>query len=419
MTTWTDRYGDALANFFGPPKRVLVRGEGHYVWDDEGNRYLDLLGGIAVNVLGQGHPAVREAVARQLDTIGQVSNFFATPAQVTLAEKLLAIAEPGGAPAGARVFLCNSGTEANEVAVKLIRRHGHESGKAGAGGPSGATPRILALEGAFHGRTTGALAITHKEAYRASFAPLLDGVAFLPFGDVAALEAAFGDDVAGIVLEPVQGEVGVREQPEGYLRRARELCDAHDALLVLDEVQSGIGRTGTWLAHHHPDLGGGVVPDVVTLAKGLGGGIPIGAALLLTDRATALIEPGSHGTTFGGNPVAAAAALAVLDTIESAGLLENTARIGKELATGILDVAGDRVTQVRGRGLLLGLALREPNAPAVYDALLARGVIANACTPQTIRLAPPLTLGHEQVTEFLAALPGALDDAVGRSGGAS
>lgn len=410
MTTWTDRYDDAVANFFGPPKRVLVRGEGHYVWDDAGRRYLDLLGGIAVNVLGQGHRALRDAVARQLDTLGHVSNFFATPAQVALAERLLQIAEPGGAPAGARVFLCNSGTEANEAAVKLLRRHGHGAGKSGG---AGATPRIFALQGAFHGRSTGALSITHKEAYRAPFAPLLDGVSFLPFGDVGALESAFDDDVAGIVLEPVQGEAGVREQPAGYLRRARELCDAHDALLVLDEVQSGIGRTGAWLAHHHADLGGGIVPDVVTLAKGLGGGLPIGATLLLTERAAALVEPGSHGTTFGGNPVAAAAALAVLDTVDAEGLLERTTQTGKELTAGILDASGDRVTEVRGRGLLLGLALREPVAPAVYDALLARGVIANACNPHTIRLAPPLTLGPDEVAEFLAALPGALDDAFG------
>ena len=415
MTTWSERYSGALANFFGTPRLVLVRGEGAYVWDDAGTRYLDLLGGLAVNALGQGHPAIRAAVTEQLDTLGQVSNFFATPPQVRLAERLLALAVPGGAGSDARVFLCNSGTEANEAALKLIRRHGHESGKAGESGSR--VPRILALQGSFHGRSTGALALTHKEAYRSPFAPLIDGVEFLPFGDVAALEAAFADDVAGIILEPVQGEAGVRELPPGYVRRARELADVHDALLVLDEVQTGIGRTGTWLAHHHPDLGGGVVPDVVTLAKSLGGGIPIGACLTLTQRAGALVAPGLHGTTFGGNPVAAAAALAVLDTIESAGLLERATQTGKELAAGVLDVAGEHVTEVRGRGMMLGLALREPNAPAVAEALLGRGVIVNPCNPQTIRLVPPLTLGPEHVAEFLAALPGALDEASGTATG--
>ena len=388
---------------------VAVAGQGITLTDANGKTYLDACGGAAVSCLGHGHPEVLAAMHAQIDKLAYAhTSFLTTDVVEELADVLIESAPKGMS----HVYFVSGGSEAMEAALKMARQYFVERGE-----PQ--RQHFVARKQSYHGNTLGVLAVGGNAWRRAPFAPLLDGVAFLPFGDVAALEAAFGDDVAGIVLEPVQGEVGVREQPEGYLRRARELCDAHDALLVLDEVQSGIGRTGTWLAHHHPDLGGGVVPDVVTLAKGLGGGIPIGAALLLTDRATALIEPGSHGTTFGGNPVAAAAALAVLDTIESAGLLENTARIGKELATGILDVAGDRVTRVRGRGLLLGLALREPNAPAVYDALLARGVIANACTPQTIRLAPPLTLGHEQVTEFLAALPGALDDAVGRSGGAS
>ena len=265
---WTERYSSAVMDTFGPPQRVLVRGEGCYVWDADGQRYLDLLGGIAVNALGHAHPTLTAAVSAQLGTIGHISNFFASPTQIALAERLIGLT---GAPTGSRVFFANSGTEANEAAFKMARRNND----------SGRRTRILALEGSFHGRTLGALAMTSKAAYREPFAPLPAGVEFLPFGDTDALEAAFadGDTVAALMIEPIQGEVGVRAMPPGYLAKARELTAAHGALLILDEVQSGMGRTGAWLASHRPEIGGGITPDVVTLAKALGGGIPVGAVV--------------------------------------------------------------------------------------------------------------------------------------------
>ncbi|MFH5822632.1 acetylornithine transaminase [Georgenia sp. AZ-5] len=392
---WAGRYGAALMNTFGPPQRVLVRGEGPYVWDDAGRRYLDLLGGIAVNALGHAHPALVAAVTEQLSTLGHVSNFFATPAQVTLAEELLRVVTPGGAPAGSRVFLANSGAEANEAAFKMARRHG-----------GAARPRILALEGAFHGRTMGALAITYKAAYREPFEPLPGGVEFLPFGDVAALEAAMGPDVAALFLEPVQGEAGVRPLPAGYLTRARELTAHAGALLVLDEVQSGMGRTGTWMAHHLPHVGGGVVPDVVTLAKGLGSGIPVGAAVALGEHAAGLFSPGQHGTTFGGNPVAAAAALATIRTIESDELLGHVAELGAWLRERLAAVPG--VTEVRGEGLLIAVALTAPVAKDAAAALLDAGFVVNPVREDALRLAPPLILTRAQAATFVAALPAAL-----------
>jgi len=286
VAAWTERYGHALMDTFGPPQRVLVRGDGAYVWDADGVRYLDLLAGIAVNALGHAHPTLTAAISAQLGTLGHVSNFFATPTQIALAERLLQLA---GADEGSRVFLTNSGTEANEAVVKMARRTGR--------------PRILALEGAFHGRTMGALALTHKAAYREPFEPLPGGVEFVPFGDVDALEAALDEDVAALVVEPIQGEAGVRPLPPGYLARARELTAACGALLVLDEVQTGMGRTGAWFAHQHPHLGGGITPDAVTLAKGLGGGFPVGAVIAFGERAATLLGRGQHGTTFGGrNP---------------------------------------------------------------------------------------------------------------------
>jgi len=299
---WTQRYTDALMDTFGPPQRVLVRGEGVWVVDADGHRYLDLLGGIAVNVLGHAHPELTEAISNQLRTLGHVSNFFATPTQITLAERLLELAR---APRGSKVFFTSSGTEAVEAAVKLTRRHS-----------DGRRPRVLALEGAFHGRSLGALALTHKPAYREPFEPLGTTVEFLPFGDTEALQSAFaadGFDVAALFVEPVQGEAGVRPLPPGYLALARRLTRAHGSLLVLDEIQCGMGRTGTWFAHQHP--GDEVVPDAMTVAKGLGGGFPVGALITYGSRVSRLLGRGQHGTTFGGNPVAAAAGLAVIDAI--------------------------------------------------------------------------------------------------------
>jgi acetylornithine/N-succinyldiaminopimelate aminotransferase len=396
---WTERYERAYLGVYGVPQRVLVRGSGAEVWDADGRRYLDLLGGIAVNALGHAHPRLVAALADQLATLGHVSGFFTTPAQVRIAERLLALAVPGGAPAGSRAFLVNSGAEAMEAAFKLVRRHG---------GPGG---RILALEGAFHGRTMGALALTHNSAYREPFAPLPGGVEHLPFGDLAALEAAMDDDVAAVVLEPIQGEAGVRPLPRGYLALARELTRRHDALLVLDEIQSGIGRTGTWLAHHLEHLGDGVVPDVVALAKGLGGGIPIGAVVTIGERVSGLLGKGQHGTTFGGNPVAATAALTTLDVIEEEGLLAAATERGKQLRAGIEGLGHPLVDHVRGEGLLLAVALRRPVAAAAVEAALADGIILNAVAPDALRLAPPLVLTGAQVDEVLGALPGILDAA--------
>ncbi|HEX8498249.1 MAG TPA: acetylornithine transaminase [Actinomycetales bacterium] len=381
---WLDRYAASVMPTYGVPQRVLVRGDGAYVWDADGNRYLDLLAGIATNALGHAHPTLTGAVSAQLSTLGHVSNFFATGPQVALAERLLSLV---GAPEGSRVFFANSGSEANEGAFKIARRTGR--------------PRVLALEGAFHGRTMGSLALTHRPAYREPFAPLPGGVEHLPFGDVDALRAAVDETVAAVVLEPVQGEAGVRPLPEGYLRAAREVTSAHGALLVLDEVQSGIGRTGAWFAHTRH----GVVPDVVTLAKGLGGGIPIGAVLALGSGPAGLLGAGQHGTTFGGNPVAAAAALATLHVIERDGLLESTRRVGDHLRAGLLREGAPLVTGVSGEGLWLGMRLAEPVAAHLVSAALSAGFIVNAVAPDVVRLAPPLILTAEQADSFVAALP--------------
>lgn len=382
---WLDRYAGAVMPTYGVPQRVLVRGEGAYVWDADGARYLDLLAGIATNALGHAHPTLTGAVSAQLATLGHVSNFFATRPQVALAERLLELLQ---APQGSRVFFANSGSEANEGAFKIARRTGR--------------PRILALEGAFHGRTLGALALTHKPSYREPFQPLPGGVEHLPFGDVDALRAAVDDTVAAVVLEPLQGEAGVRPLPEGYLRLARELTTAHGALLVLDEVQSGIGRTGQWFAHTRH----GVVPDVVTLAKGLGGGIPVGAVVALGEGPASLLGAGQHGTTFGGNPVAAAAALATLHVIERDDLLASTRRVGERLRAGALTHGAPLVTSVTGEGLWLGLGLVRPLSGQLVALALDAGFIANAVAPDVVRLAPPLILTAEQADSFLAALPG-------------
>ena len=387
---WQERYARSLMNTFGPPKLVLARGEGAYVWDTDGNRYLDLLGGIAVNALGHAHPALVAAVTDQLNTLGHVSNFFATEPQIRLAEKLLELlGVSAGSTTGGKVFFANSGTEANEAAFKLTRRTGRTG--------------LVAAEGSFHGRSMGALALTAKAAYREPFEPLPGEVAFVPYGEAAALDAAVTGSTAAAVLEPVQGEAGVVPPPAGYLEHARQTTARHGALLWLDEVQTGMGRTGRWFAHQAT----GDTPDVVTLAKGLAGGIPIGACIAVGD-AGELLQPGNHGTTFGGNPVAAAAALAVIETIEKEGLLEHAAVVGAQLRDALAD---PRVTEVRGEGLLIGLDLDRPVAAAVVAAAQDAGFIVNACTPERIRLAPPLILGPDQVEDFAAAWPGILDAA--------
>lgn len=388
------RYSRSMIGVFGTPQRVLVRGEGTHVWDADGKEYLDLLGGIAVNALGHAHPDVVAAMTKQAGTLVHVSNFFATPTQIELAERLLQLAK---APEGSGVFFTNSGTESNEAAFKIARRTGR--------------PRILALEKSFHGRTMGALALTHKEAYRAPFEPLPGGVEFLPAGDVAALEAALAPgDVAALVLEPIQGEAGVLPLTEEYLRAAREFTARHGALLILDEVQTGVGRTGEWFAHQAIE---GMQPDVMTLAKGLGGGFPIGAVLTFGEDATGLLSPGQHGTTFGGNPLGAAVSLAVLGTLAEDGLLGKARTLGTQLQARILGLAGrdPRITGVRGAGLLQGITLAAPIAPQVVAAALEHGFILNAANPSTLRLAPPLIITDEELGSFVEALPALLDAA--------
>jgi acetylornithine aminotransferase len=381
-----ERYRSALMNTFGAPKLVLARGEGAHVWDEDGNEYVDLLGGIAVNALGHAHPAIVEAVSGQLQTLGHISNFFASAPQIALAEKLLALA----GEAEGRVFFANSGTEANEAAFKLSRRTGRS--------------HLVAMEGSFHGRTMGSLALTSKQAYREPFEPLPGEVTFVPYGDTGALAAAVTDRTAAIVIEPIQGEAGVVVAPEGFLAAARGIADEHGALLWFDEIQSGMGRTGRWLASQ----AAGVTPDIVTLAKGLGGGFPIGACIGL-GRAASLFEPGNHGTTFGGNPVACAAGLAVIGTIEAEGLLEHVTVLGQKLRDGL--AADPRVAEVTGEGLLIGIVLHEERATEVAAAALRAGFIVNNATPTRVRLAPPLVLTADDAEAFLQAWPAILEEA--------
>lgn len=384
MTGSTARYQGALMNTFGTPKLILTRGAGAHVWDEDGNEYVDLLGGIAVNALGHGHPALVAAVTEQLQTLGHISNFFASGPQIDLAERMLALLGHEG-----KVFFTNSGTEANEAAFKLTRRTGRT--------------HLVAMTGSFHGRTMGALALTSKEAYRAPFEPLPGEVTFVEYGDADALAAAVTDTTAAIVLEPIQGEAGVVVPPAGFLAAARAIADEHGALLWFDEVQTGIGRTGAWFAH----TASGVVPDIVTVAKGLGGGFPIGACIGV-GAAGDLLQPGNHGTTFGGNPPACAAGLAVIDTIEREGLLEHVTVLGQKLRDGL--AADPRVTEVTGEGLLIGVVTTVDTAK-IAAAALARGFILNNATSDRLRLAPPLVLTEEDAAAFLAAWPAILDAA--------
>ena len=379
------RWSDVMMPSYGEPTLTLVRGDGATVWDDAGNSYVDLVAGIAVNALGHAHPAVVAAVSRQVATLGHTSNLVANEPSLRLAERLLALTGRDG-----RVFFANSGAEANEAAFKMARRTGR--------------PSVVAADGAFHGRTMGALALTGQPAKRAPFEPLPGGVSFVPYGDAAALAAAVDGSTAAVVLEPVLGEGGVVPAPAGYLETAREVTRASGALLVLDEVQTGIGRTGAWFAHQ----AAGVEPDVLTLAKGLGGGLPVSACLAFGDAA-ALLLPGQHGTTFGGNPVSCAAALAVLDTIEADGLLERAESLGKALSAGISGLGHPLVATVRGAGLMLGVVLTAPVAAEVETAARRHGFLVNAVAPDVVRLVPPLVLTDTQADSFLSALPEVLD----------
>lgn len=384
---WTARHGAALMNTYGPPKLVLERGEGAHVWDVEGREYVDFLGGIAVNTLGHRHPALVEAVTGQLGRLGHVSNFFATPPQVELAERVLAVT---GAGRTGKVFFANSGAEANEAALKLSRRTGRT--------------RVVAMAEGFHGRTMGSLSLTSKAAYREPFEPLPGGVTWVRFGDAEALAGAVSDETAAVVIEPVQGEAGVNVADAAFLQAARRIADEHGALLWFDEVQSGMGRTGHWLASEPS----GVQADVVTLAKGLAGGLPIGACVAF-GAAADLLQPGHHGTTFGGNPVSCAAALAVIETIESQGLLERAAVLGERLRAGLGH--DPRVVEVRGDGVLIGLTLDRPAGPQVVAAAQRAGWILNSTGPDRVRLAPPLVATDADVAGLLEAWPGILDAA--------
>ena len=391
--SWQEDYSNRIMKSAALPARELVRGEGCYVWDETGFVYLDFLAGIAVNSLGHAHPVLVDAVSRQVATLVHVSNYFANPPQLELAQRLLRLAG-AGAPAGAdadaaaqgRVYFCNSGAEAIEAAMKLARRTGR--------------PRILSLKNSFHGRTMGSLAITGKPALREPFEPLVPNVDHID-STIEALEAALGSDVAALVVEPIKGEAGVIPLPPGYLEAARELTRAHGVLLIVDEIQTGAGRTGEWFAFQSA----GILPDAITVAKGIGGGVPIGA-LVTFGAASELLTTGQHGSTFGGNPLATAAANAVLGEIEAAGLVENARVRGEQLVAAITRLP--LVDDVRGAGLLIGVGLSAPVASAVVARALGLGLIINAPNDSSIRLAPPLIIGDAEITEFTEKFRAAL-----------
>jgi acetylornithine/N-succinyldiaminopimelate aminotransferase len=389
MSDMRHRWDAVMMANYGTPAVALVRGEGARVWDDDGREYVDLVGGIAVNALGHAHPAVVEAVTRQVSTLGHTSNLAMHDPGVRLAERLRDLV---GAGPDSRVLFANSGAEANEAALKISRRL-----RPGGG--------WVAAEGAFHGRTLGALAVTGQPAKRAPFEPLPGPVTFVPYGDADALRRAVTGSTASVVLEPVAGEAGVVVPAAGFLEAAREACDATGALLHLDEVQGGIGRVGAWLTSSV--TAPGVVGDVVTLAKALGGGLPIGA-VVANGRAATALGKGDHGTTFGGNPVSCAAALAVLDTLEAEGLLEASVKLGDHLRRGIEALDEPLVAEVRGLGLWVGIGLSEPVAVAAEAAARDAGFLLNATGPHVLRLAPPLVVTTAQLDAFIGALPGVL-----------
>lgn len=382
-----DRWSAVMMNNYGTPPLALVSGQGAVVTDEAGKDYLDLLGGIAVNLLGHRHPAVIEAVTTQLNTLGHTSNLYATEPGIALAEGLV---NQLGAPA--RVFFCNSGAEANEAAFKLTRLTGKT--------------KIVAADGAFHGRTMGSLALTGQPDKRAPFEPLPGDITHVPYGDTKALAEAVDSATAAVFLEPIMGEGGVVVPPAGYLAEARGITAAYGALLVFDEVQTGVGRTGAFYAHQHD----GITPDIVTLAKGLGGGLPIGACLAV-GAAADLLTPGSHGSTFGGNPVCTAAALAVLRALADGDLVARAGVLGKTLSHGIEELHHPLIDHVRGKGLLLGVVLTAPKAKDVELAAREAGFLVNAAAPDVVRLAPPLIISEAQLDGFLTALPGVLGTA--------
>lgn len=389
MNAWlSDFQASFMPNRPVPPVQ-LSHGSGSTVWDVDGNAYLDMFAGIAVSALGHAHPDLVSTVSTQIAKIAHVSPLLTTEPEIALAVRLR---EHLGYPA--KAYFCNSGTEANEAAFKLVRKH------------AGASKYIVATENGFHGRTMGALSLTGKAAIREPFGPFGVDVRFVPYGDAAALQEAVTADCAAVFLEPTQGEAGVVPPPAGYLTAARQVCDETGALLVLDEIQSGIGRTGTWFAHQHE----GVRPDILTLAKGLGGGIPIGVCLGIGDAGD-IFALGDHGCTFGGNPLSTAAALTVLDVIERDGLMAHAVKLGEQLSAGITALEHPLLAGVRGHGLWLAMMLTQPVAAAVRESAQKAGFLVNNVQPDAIRLAPPLTMTAEEAQSFLDALPGILEDA--------
>lgn len=387
MTRLVDRWSAVMMDNYGTPPLALAGGHGAVVTDVDGKSYIDLLGGIAVNILGHGHPAVIEAVTRQMSTLGHTSNLYATEPGVALAEALV-----GHLGTPAKAFFCNSGTEANEAAFKITRLTGRT--------------KLVAAQNAFHGRTMGSLALTGQPSKQAPFAPLPGDVTHVTYGDTEELARVVDSETAAVFLEPIMGEGGVVDPPAGYLAAAREITAEAGALLVLDEVQTGVGRTGAFYAHQHD----GITPDIVTLAKGLGGGLPIGACLAIGDTAD-LLTPGMHGSTFGGNPVCTAAALAVLKVLADDQLIERADVLGKTIAHGVEALGHPLVSHVRGRGLLRGIVLTAEAAKSAETAARDAGFLVNAAAPAVIRLAPPLVITEAEVESFLAALPAILDKA--------
>lgn len=372
MKAWTK----SLQSNYGTPVLELVSGKGATVTDSKGDQYLDFLAGIATNVLGHAHPAIVKAVTKQITTLGHVSNFYAHPNVIALAERLVKMT----GDKSARVFFCNSGAEANEAALKLSRKTGRT--------------RIVATKDSFHGRTMGALSLTGQPAKSKAFKPLIKGVTHLPYGDMGAMLKKVNKKTAMVIVEPIMGEAGVIVPPHGYLQALRELCDETGALLVFDCVQTGMGRTGDWFGYEYS----GIKPDVITLAKGLGGGLPLGAMIAL-GAAADLFQPGDHGSTFGGNPVATAAGLAVIETIESKSLLTRVGEVGLELMADLALIEG--VKSVRGAGLLIGIEFTAPIAKQVAAQCQNNGVLVNGNSETVIRIAPPLIVTDRDVAKFL------------------
>jgi len=383
---YLNRWNSALQGNYGSPSITLVKGKGILVTDADGKIYMDFLGGIATNILGHAHPAIVKAVTKQVSTLSHVSNFYAHPNAIELAEELTAMT----GDKSAKVFFCQSGAEANEAALKLSRRTGKV--------------RIIAAQGAFHGRTMGALSLTGQPSKREPFLPLIKGVKHVPFGDIDAMRKAVTKKTAMVIIEPIMGEAGVIVPPADYLQQLRQLCDKNGSLLVIDAVQTGMGRTGDWFGYEYS----GITPDVITLAKGLGGGLPLGAMIAL-GKASELFQPGDHGSTFGGNPVTTAAGLAVIEFIESKGILKKVKKQGAHLIQELALIPG--VKEVRGAGLLIGIELESLKASEISDAMREAGVLVNAANATTIRIAPALVVSDAQITKFISIFKKVIADA--------